>query len=116
MVSSLVSLRQSVCEAEQRNAVLKKFKALYKSVSEVKCSGCHKAFNPVLFKGHYLKCTKLVSDSSTSAYKDESKMVVRLVDMDSQSQLRFYLSYSGLTWYVKKDFGSLMETCYSLAQ
>ena len=47
-------------DLEQSNQMLRNFKNLYKAASEIKCSGCGKLFSPVIFKGHYLKCAKIV--------------------------------------------------------
>jgi len=56
-------MQSKMLDLEQSNQVLRNFKNLYKSAAEIRCGGCQKAFKPVLFKGHYLKCSKLLEET-----------------------------------------------------
>lgn len=60
IMEKMQHLQQKMLDLEQSNQVLRNFKNLYKAASEIKCCGCNKSFSPVIFKGHYLKCSKIV--------------------------------------------------------
>ncbi len=90
-------------DLEQSNQVLRNFKNLYKSASEVKCGGCQRSFKPVIFKGHYLKCTKLIEDSVASGEGGNDRLFIKFIESDitNGKTIRFFVSQGGIQWYVK---------------
>lgn len=101
-------------DLEQSNQVLRNFKNLYKSASEVKCGGCLRNFKPVLFKGHYLKCTKLLEDTVASGESTgNDRLFIKFIESES-SGLRFFVSQCGIQWYVKFTMETLQELVQGL--
>ncbi|CDW83719.1 guanylate-binding n-terminal domain containing protein [Stylonychia lemnae] len=112
MIERLCQMQSKMLDLEQSNQVLRNFKNLYKSASEVKCGGCSRSFKPVLFKAHYLKCTKLIEDQLTSGESTgQDRLFIKFIDSESGGQqLRFFVSQCGLQWYVKFETDKLQET------
>lgn len=62
LADKLESVQQKLQDTEQSNKVLRRIKNAYKQAAEIKCRGCLKTFQPVIFKGHILNCQKLFED------------------------------------------------------
>ena len=98
-------LRTEKLELENSNHILRKFKRIYQQVGQVRCKGCREAFEPLAFKGHVLNCRHLESlegnQASSASQRDlESlQMTVKASQVDRNGQIRFVLSYCGLSWF-----------------
>lgn len=117
MIERLCTMQSKMFDLEQSNQVLRGFKNLYKSAGEIKCGGCQKSFKPVLFKGHYLKCTKLLEDTVAAGDSTANdRLFIKFIDSEGaqHATLRFFISQYGQQWYVKFLIENLVEAVRGL--
>lgn len=95
-------LRLEKLELEQSNMVLRKYKKVYRLASRVTCSGCNETFKPVPFKGHVVNCRFLEELEESETANDpaaKQDMTIKVLQADDQGQIKFLLTYCGISWY-----------------
>ena len=70
----------------------------------------------MIFKGHYIKCTKLLEDTVASGDSTNDRLFIKFIESDTSANrnLRFFISQNGVQWYVKFPLERLQDTLRGL--